>query len=85
MPVEILMAIKAEASEYLGCSLEELERWIEPDRVLPWNDGDPARRGRRLWSGPTLDAAKPHIGQWRERDGLAAEIRGRNFAEAQAA
>lgn len=77
MTVEILLISKAKATEYLGCSSEELEKWIRPDRIVASN---PATIGMRLWSGPTLNAAKPHIEEWRERDQAAADLRGREFA-----
>lgn len=85
MPVEILLLTRGKAAEYLGCSDAELEKWIKPDRVFPYDGGDPARRGMRLWARPTLDAAKPHIAEWRARDEAAAELRWREFAAAKSA
>jgi hypothetical protein len=83
MAVKILMLTKKKAAEYLGCSVEELEKWVKPDRVN--NYSNPVAGGMRLWSGLTLDAAKPNIQGWRERDRVASEIRGREFEAAQAA
>jgi hypothetical protein len=77
MALEIFLLSKAKATEYLGCSPEELERWVRPDRVV---QGNPAATGMRLWSGSTLDEAKHHIEEWREQDRSAAEHRGREFA-----
>jgi hypothetical protein len=65
------MLSKAKASEYLGCS-------VKPDWV--GDSGNPAAMGMRLWSEATLDAAKPHIEEWRARDKVAAEARAREFA-----
>jgi hypothetical protein len=65
--------------EYLKYSVEELEKWVRPDRMLPYYDSNPAVMGMHLWSGTALDAAKPHIQEWRERDRAAAELRGREF------
>jgi hypothetical protein len=74
MALEILLLSKAKATEYLGCLPEELERWVMPDRKAQSN---PAVTGMRLWSGPTLDDAMPHIEEWRERDQAANHSRGR--------
>jgi hypothetical protein len=73
MTLELLRLNKAKAAEYLGCSVEELLKWVKPDRTLPY-DGNPATRGMRVWSVTTLDAAKPHVEAWRERDRVAAEL-----------
>jgi hypothetical protein len=70
---------KARAAEHLGCSVEELLRWVRVDRTLP-DDGNPATQGMRLWAAETLDRAKPQIDGWRERDRIAAETRDRQFA-----
>jgi hypothetical protein len=64
--IRVLMLSKKQAAQYLGCSMLELEKWVQPDRVC--GDTDPARRGMRLWTGTTLGAAKPHVEEWRERD-----------------
>jgi hypothetical protein len=72
------MLSKAKASEYLGCSREELERWVKPDRVD--DSGNPATMGMRVWSEETLEDAKPHIEAWRARDKAASEARAREFA-----
>jgi hypothetical protein len=72
------MLSKAKASEYLGCSVGELEKWVKPDRVD--DSGNPATMGMRLWSEATLDAAKPHIEAWRARDKAATEARAGEFA-----
>ncbi len=60
-----LLLSKKQAAEYLGCSVEELLKWVIPDRVVK---GDPRRQGMRLWSGVTLQSAKPSIELWRQRD-----------------
>jgi|SRR6516225_11169145 hypothetical protein len=57
---EPLFLTAGPAAKYLGCSREELLRWIKPDR---WPDS-----GARLWLQRTLDAAKPFVAAWRERD-----------------
>jgi hypothetical protein len=77
----ILMLSKARAAEYLECSPEELVRWVEPDRTLPFDRSAPATRGMRLWSAATLEATKPHIEAWRERDRAAAEVGARHEFE----
>jgi hypothetical protein len=69
--VKVLMLSKAKAAEYLRCSVEELKKWVKPDRILG-APGHP-KTGMRLWSGATLNAAKPHIEAWRERDGQESE------------
>jgi len=60
-----LLVGKKEAAVYLECSVEELVKWVMPDRVIT---EDPRRQGMRLWSGVTLDAARPSVASWRERD-----------------
>jgi hypothetical protein len=60
-----LLVGKKGAAVYLGCSVEELLKWVIPDRVVA---EDPRRRGMRLWSAVTLDTAKPSVELWRERD-----------------
>ena len=60
-----LLLSKRKAAEYLGCSVEELLKWVVPDRVVK---ADPRRQGMRLWRGVTLNAAKPSVESWRERD-----------------
>jgi hypothetical protein len=77
MTLGILWLSKARATEYLGCSGEELERWIKPDRIV---DGNPAALGMRLWRSRSLDEAKPHIAIWRDKDRAASELRSREFA-----
>jgi MerR family regulatory protein len=54
------------ASEYLGCSRDELLAWLLEDRHMPGDCGP--NSGARLWHRATLDAAKPYISAWRERD-----------------
>jgi hypothetical protein len=70
MAVGILLLSKAKACEYLDSSLEELNKWIKPDRIVKYDN--PRAGGMRLWSGSTLDACRPHIEQWREPDRLAS-------------
>lgn len=77
-----LLVGKRKAAEYLGCSVEELLKWVIPDRVM---EGDPERQGMRLWSGATLDAAKPSIESWRERDKRDSDKRREEVEAAQAA
>src|SRR5258708_8030224 len=84
MAVGIFMLSTAKACRYLGCSALELAKWIPPDRVLPFDGSDRATRGMRLWSGAALDAAKPHVEAWRERDRVADELHRREL-EAQCA
>jgi hypothetical protein len=69
--VEVLMVSKARAAKHLECSVEELKKWVKPDRIL--DDRNPATRGMLLWSGATLNAAKPHIAEWREKDKRESE------------
>ena len=69
--VKVLTLSKARAAKYLECSVEELKKWVKPDRIL--DDRNPATRGMLLWSGATLNAAKPRIAEWRERDQEASE------------
>jgi hypothetical protein len=40
-----LLLSKKKAAEYLGCSVEELLKWVVPDRVVTT---DPGRQGMRL-------------------------------------
>lgn len=54
------------ASEYLGCSRDELLAWVPNDRHMPGDCGP--NSGARLWHRATLDATKPYISAWRERD-----------------
>ena len=77
-----LLVGKRKAAEYLGCSVEELLKWVMPDRVVA---GDPGRQGMRLWSGATLDAAKPSIESWRERDRRESDEGRQEVEAAQAA
>ena len=74
----LLLSVK-KAAAHLGCSPEELSRWIKPDRTLPLNVA--RNPGMRLWSGATLDAAKLHVEEWRQRDRADAERRVREFKE----
>lgn len=69
--VELLFLTVRAAAERLGCSREELLAWIEPDRHLPENSS--GLPGARLWRLTTLDAAKPHVKDWRARDRAADE------------
>ena len=48
MVVEILMLTKKQAAEYLECSVEELEKWVKPDRTNDYRN--PAAGGMRLWN-----------------------------------
>ncbi len=73
-----LLLGKKKAAEYLGCSADELLKWVMPDRVVT---EAPGRQGMRLWSGATLDAAKPSLESWRERDKRESDRR-REEAEA---
>lgn len=66
MPVEILLLGRRKAATYLGCSVEELERWIRPDRVLAHDH--PATPSMRLWSRDTLEKARSNVAIWRQRD-----------------
>jgi hypothetical protein len=73
MAEPLFLTLRA-ASEYMGCSKQELLSWVEPDRRLP---GDVGRQsGARLWLRRTLDMAKPQIAEWRERDCAAARAVG---------
>jgi hypothetical protein len=69
------------ATEYLGCSRKELFACIKPDRRLPGDAGTGS--GARLWLRQTLDAAKPQIDAWRERDRLTAEAQHERYAAEQ--
>ena len=59
------MTVRA-ATEYLGCSRDELIAWVEPDRRMQGDCGP--QSGARLWLARTLDAAKPNVADWRARD-----------------
>jgi hypothetical protein len=69
MAESLFLTIRA-ASEYMGCSKQELLSWVEPDRRLPGDAGP--KSGARLWLPGTLDIAKPQIAEWRERDRIAS-------------
>jgi len=68
---ESLFLTARAASEYMGCSKQELLSWIKPDRRMPGDAGP--QSGARLWLPRTLDAAKPHVGKWRARDLAASQ------------
>jgi hypothetical protein len=67
-----LFLSKKKAAEYLKCSVEELKRWVKPDRQLDSLAAPSDRRGMKLWSRETLNSAKPHIEAWREKDRISA-------------
>lgn len=80
---EALFLTVRTATAYLGCSREELLAWVEPDRRLP-DDVGPLS-GTRLWQRATLDAVRPQVAAWRERDRVAAADRAAEIEAQQAA
>jgi hypothetical protein len=71
MTESLFLTVRA-ASEYMGCSTQELLSWVEPDRRMPGDAGP--QSGARLWLPRTLDVAKPQIAEWRERDRAATRV-----------
>ncbi len=82
MAEPLFLTVRA-ATEYLGCSRDELLCWVEPDRRMPGDYGP--QSGARLWLPRTLDAAKPQVGEWRARDRAASQAVAAKFEAEQSA